>query len=77
MEEKAHDKQSTLFPHGNYSFLIFGIPKVRVHKCVESIQGRKLFKGENYSRAMRKYCKYFLRRDSLGKCPLSSMHRPL
>ena len=27
-------------------------PKVTVHKCAETIQGRKLFKGVNY---MRKY----------------------
>jgi hypothetical protein len=27
-------------------------PKVTVHKCAETIQGRKLFKGGNY---MRKY----------------------
>ena len=44
---------------GNYSFLNLEIqrsqyirPKVTVHKCVETIQGRKLFKGRNY---MRKY----------------------
>ena len=44
---------------GNYSFLNLEIqrsqyikPKVTVHKCGETIQGRKLFKGGNY---MRKY----------------------
>ena len=44
---------------GNYSFLNLEIqrsqyikPKVTVHKCVETIQGRKLFKGGNY---LRKY----------------------
>ena len=44
---------------GNYSFLNFEIqrsqsirPKVTVHKCAETIQGRKLFKDGNY---MRKY----------------------
>jgi hypothetical protein len=44
---------------GNYSFLNLEIqrsqyirPKVTVHKGVETIQGRKLFKGGNY---MRKY----------------------
>ena len=44
---------------GNYSFLNLEIqrsqyirPKVTVHKCAETIQGRKLFKGGNY---MRKY----------------------
>ena len=44
---------------GNYSFLNLEIqrsqcirPKVTVHKCAETIQGRKLFKGRNY---MRKY----------------------
>jgi hypothetical protein len=25
-------------------------PKVTVHKCAETIQGRKLFKGGNYTR---------------------------
>ena len=42
---------------GNYSFLSLEIqrsqyirPKVTVHKCAETIQGRKLFKGGNYSR---------------------------
>jgi hypothetical protein len=43
---------------GNYfSFLKLEIqrlqyirPKVTVHKCAETIQGRKLFKGGNYSR---------------------------
>jgi hypothetical protein len=34
-------------------------PKVTVHKCAETIQGRKLFKGGNY---MRKYGKYFLKK---------------
>jgi hypothetical protein len=40
---------------GNYSFLSLEIQrskyirqKVTVHKCVETIQGRKLFKGGNY-----------------------------
>jgi hypothetical protein len=48
--------------HGNYSFLNLEIqrsqyirPKVTVHKCAETIQRRKLFKGGNY---MRKYGKY-------------------
>jgi hypothetical protein len=31
-------------------------PKVTVHKCAETIQGRKLFKGGNYSR---KYGTFF------------------
>jgi hypothetical protein len=42
---------------GNYSFLNLEIqrsqyirPKVTVHKCAETIQGRKLFKGGNYTR---------------------------
>ena len=42
---------------GNYSFLNLEIqrsqyirPKVTVHKCAETIQGRKLFKGGNYRR---------------------------
>jgi hypothetical protein len=43
---------------GHYSFLNLEIqrspqyimPKVTVHKCAETIQGRKLFKGGNYSR---------------------------
>ena len=33
------------------------IPDSRVHKCVETIQGRKLFKGGNY---MRKYGKHYI-----------------
>ena len=44
---------------GNYSFLNLEIQKaqylrskVTVHKCAETVQGRKLFKGGNY---MRKY----------------------
>ena len=44
---------------GNYSFLDLQIqrsqyirPKVTVHKCAETILGRKLFKGGNY---LRKY----------------------
>ena len=43
---------------GNYSFLGLEIqrsqyikPKVTVHKGAETIQGRKLFRGGNYSRA--------------------------
>ena len=47
---------------GNYSFLNLEIQrsqyirlKVTVHKCVETIQGWKLFKGGNY---MRKYGMY-------------------
>ena len=28
-------------------------PKVTVHRCAETIQGRKLFKGGNY---LQKYC---------------------
>ena len=48
MEEKAHDKKVPYFLWKLF-FFEFGIPKV--HKCVETIQGRKLFKGENYSRA--------------------------
>ena len=42
---------------GNYSFLDLEIkrsqyirPRVTVHKCAETIQGRKLFKGGNYVR---------------------------
>ena len=45
--------------HGNFPFLDLEIqrlqyirPKVTVHKCAETIQGMKLFKGGNY---MRKY----------------------
>ena len=48
---------------GNYSFLHLEIqrsqyikPKVTVHKCAETIQGDKLFKGGNY---MRIYGMYF------------------
>jgi len=39
-------------PKGPTVFFGFGNPKVTVHKCAETIQGRKLFKGGNY---MRKY----------------------
>ena len=56
------NEETTVFPHivsGNYSFLNLEIqrsqyirPKVTVHKCAETIQGRKLFKGKKY---MRKY----------------------
>ena len=49
---------------GNYSFLNLEIqraqyirPKVTVHKYVETIQGRKLFKGGNYKR---KYGNHFI-----------------
>ena len=49
---------------GNYSFLDLETqrsqyirPKVTVHKCAETIQGRKLIKGRNY---MRKYGKQLL-----------------
>ena len=42
---------------GNYSFFDLEIeksqyirPKVPVHKCAETIQGRKLLKGGNYMR---------------------------
>ena len=28
------------------------MPKVTVHKCAETIQGRKLFKGGNYLRKL-------------------------
>ena len=55
-------KITTVFPHIVSAETIFFIveiqrsqyirPKVTVHKCAESIQGRKLFKGGNY---MRKY----------------------
>jgi hypothetical protein len=41
---------------GNYSFLNLEIqrsqdirPKITVHKCAETIHGRKLFKGGNYT----------------------------
>ena len=55
---------------GNYSFLDSDLeiqrsqyirPKVTVHICAETIQGRKLFKGGNY---MRKY--------GTSLCPLNS-----
>jgi hypothetical protein len=51
----------TIFPHivsAETTFFAFGnpevkyiSPKVTVHKGAETIQGRKRFKGENYSRA--------------------------
>ena len=48
-------KTYTIFPHIVFAETIlfeFGNPKVTVHKCAETIQGRKLLKGGNY---MRKY----------------------
>ena len=58
IDEKEYRISSYSF-RGNYSFLNLEIqrsqyirPKVTVHKCAETIQGRKLFKGGNY---MRKY----------------------
>ena len=52
-EKKIYRISSYSF-RGNYSFLNLEIrrSKVTVHKGVETIQGRKLFKGGNY---MRKY----------------------
>ena len=60
---------------GNYSFLNLEIqrsqyirPKVTVHKCAETIQGRKLFKGGNY---MRKYgIPIFWRTGQIGRINL-------
>ena len=63
--KKLFTKKPSLYPilsysfRGNYSFLNLEIQRsqyirsnVTVHKCAETIQGRKLFKGGNY---MRKY----------------------
>ena len=61
--------------HVNYSYLNLEIqrsqyirPKVTVHKCAETIQWRKLFKGGNY---MRKYstCKVY----TFYMCPVSTV----
>ena len=44
---------ATVFPHiVSAETILFGNPKVTVHKGAETIQGRKLLKGGNY---MRKY----------------------
>ena len=52
------NEETTVFPHivsaETILFWIFPYvlwPLITVHKCVETIQGRKLFKGGNYSRA--------------------------
>ena len=49
---------------GNYYFLnleiqrsLYIMPKVTVHTCAETIQGRKLFKGGNY---VMKYGMFYL-----------------
>ena len=47
-------------------------PKVKVHKCAQTIQGRKLFKGRNY---MRKYGKLFTEKGR--KLKLSAQGRDL
>ena len=60
---KIHSKHSSvlllcllqIFMRQTLFFFGFVNPKVTVHKCAETIQGRKLSKGENY---MRKYVIY-------------------
>ena len=42
------------------------MPKVTVHKCAETIQGRKLFKGGNYRR---KYGRFTVKTTSLIEAP--------
>ena len=51
---EIHKITTAVFPHivSAEFFFEFGNPKVSVHNCAETIQGRKLFKGGNY---MRKY----------------------
>ena len=58
----------TVFPHiVSAETILFWIlpyvlwPLITVHKCAETIQGRKLFKGGNY---MRKYGMYILQKLS-------------
>ena len=54
---------------GKYSFLDLEIrPKITVHKCAETIQGRKLSNGGNY---MRKYGMWICKRFS-EKCSYSA-----
>ena len=60
-------KENTVFPHiVSAETILFWLwpyvlwPLVTVHKCAETIQGRKLFKGGNY---MRKYGTYIIRFD--------------
>jgi hypothetical protein len=59
---------------GKYSFLKVEIqrsqyirPKVTLHKCAETIQGRKLFKGGNYSRKYGKLISILVTEDSPGR----------
>ena len=68
-EQKKY-RISSCSVRGNYFFSNLEIkrsqyirPKVAVHKCMETIQGRKLFKGGNY---MRKYgnCNNCLKRHN-------------
>ena len=58
-KEINHSKRNTVFPHivsaetilfWLWSYVLW--PLISVHKCAETIQGGKLFKGGNY---MRKY----------------------
>ena len=56
--------ETTVFPHiVSAEAILFWIfpyvlwPLITVHKCAETIQGRKLFMGGNY---MRKYGKYYI-----------------
>jgi hypothetical protein len=58
---------STVFPHivsAETILFEFGNPKVTVHKCAETIQGRKLFKGGNYTG------KLYLQKEALSVVPL-------
>ena len=60
--------------HGNLSFWNLEIqrPKVTVHKCAQTIQGKKKIKGRNYTR---KYSKLFT--EKCGKLKLSPQGRDL
>ena len=62
------DQDTKIVIHGNYSFLNLEIlrwycPKVTLHKCGETIQGRKLFRGRNYMRKYGIYSFYWARQD--------------
>ena len=51
-------KTYTIFPHIVFAETIlfeFGNPKVTVHKCAETIQGRKLYEEIRYKRNVLKH----------------------
>ena len=56
MQELIYRMTANSF-RGNFSLTLCTVTLVTVHTGVETIQGRKLFKGGNYSR---KYGTYYL-----------------